>query len=85
MASSRNLPAKTLHAPDATVVEGDCLDILSKQRAHFADLVYIDPPFFTQKHHKLKTKDRSRTFSFSDLWDSHEEYARFLFDRLRVC
>ncbi len=85
MASSRNLQAKTCQVPDTTVVEGDCLDILSEQRAHFADLVYIDPPFFTQKHHKLKTKDRSRTFSFSDLWDSHEEYARFFFDRLQVC
>lgn len=85
MASSKNLQAKTCQTLDATVVPGDCLDILSKQPSSSADLVYIDPPFLTQKDHTLKTKDRSRTFSFSDLWDSHEDYARFLADRLRVC
>jgi site-specific DNA-methyltransferase (adenine-specific) len=70
---------------DAAVIQGDCLDILSKQPAGSADLVYIDPPFLTQKTHTLKTRDGSRTFSFSDLWDSHEEYAQFLFDRLQIC
>lgn len=85
MASSRKLPAKTIPVTDAAVLEGDCLDILARQRAPFADLVYIDPPFFTQKHHKLKTKDRARTYSFSDLWDSHEAYNRFLFERIDAC
>lgn len=85
MESSRNLQGKTQEVPDAAVVKGDCLDILSKQSDQHVDLVYIDPPFFTQKQHKLKTKDRSRIFSFPDFWDSHEEYARFLFDRLQLC
>ena len=85
MESSRNLQKKTRQVSDVAIIEGDCLDILSKQSDQCADLVYIDPPFFTQKQHKLKTRDRSRTFSFSDLWDSHEEYARFLFDRLQLC
>ena len=85
MESSRNSPAKTKRVPDATVVEGDCLDILSAHSKQFADLVYIDPPFFTQKQHKLKTRDGSRTFSFSDLWNSHEEYTRFLINRIQAC
>jgi len=71
--------------PDAPIIEGDCLKVLSARGDCFADLVYIDPPFFTQKQHSLTTKDRSRTFSFSDLWDSHEEYARFLFERVQAC
>ena len=71
--------------PDAPIIEGDCLEVLSARRDQFANLVYIDPPFFTQKQHNLTTKDRSRTFSFSDLWDSNEEYARFLFDRIQAC
>ncbi len=85
MESSNNLQKKTRQVPDAGVVEADCLDCLSNQSDQFADLVYIDPPFLTQKRHKLKTKDRSRTFSFSDLWGSHEEYAGFLFDRIQLC
>ena len=71
--------------PDAPIIAGDCLEFLSAKSDQFADLVYVDPPFFTQKQHNLTTKDRSRTFSFSDLWDSHDEYARFLFDRLQAC
>lgn len=71
--------------PDAPIIEGDCFDVLSARGDCFADLVYIDPPFFTQKQHSLTTKDRSRTFSFSDLWGSHEEYARFLFERIHAC
>ncbi len=70
--------------PDAPIIEGDCLEVLSARSDQFADLVYIDPPFFTQKKHNLTTKDRSRTFSFSDLWDSNEEYARFLFERVHT-
>lgn len=71
--------------PDAPIIEGDCLEVLSAQTDQYADLVYIDPPFFSQKQHSLTTKDRSRTFSFSDLWDSQEEYARFLSDRIQLC
>ncbi len=85
MESSISLQKKTRKVPDAPIIEGDCLEVLSAQPDQYADLVYIDPPFFTQKQHRLKTKDRSRTFSFSDLWDSHDEYARFLYDRIRSC
>lgn len=49
-----------------------------------ADLVYLDPPFFTQKIHRLSTRDRSKEFSFEDLWSSQKEYGTFLLDRLRA-
>ena len=47
------------------------------------DLVYLDPPFFTQKIQKLAPRDRSKEFSFSDLWNSMDEYAEFLLVRLK--
>ncbi len=47
------------------------------------DLAYVDPPFFTQKVHQLHTRDRTRVFSFEDLWSSQKDYTEFLFDRLR--
>ncbi len=46
------------------------------------NLAYLDPPFFTQKVHSLAPRDRSREFSFDDLWSSQKAYATFLFERL---
>lgn len=62
--------------------QGDCLDILKNFAAESIQLVYLDPPFFTQRTHTLGTRDRKREFSFDDVWSSHKEYARFIFDRL---
>lgn len=73
-----------LELPEPVVQLGDCLEVLSNMAAECIDLVYVDPPFFTQKTHELATRDRKRAFSFVDLWDSQEEYARFLFDRLHA-
>jgi hypothetical protein len=46
-------------------------------------LVYVDPPFFTQKTHSLMTRDRSTTFQFIDEWKSRAEYLDFLRARLK--
>ncbi len=62
--------------------QGDCLDIVRSLDAESVHLVYLDPPFFTQKTHRLSTKDRSRQFSFDDVWSSHAEYGEFLHARL---
>jgi len=64
------------------VILGDCLDILSTIEENSIDLIYLDPPFFTNKIQKLKTRDGKKEFSYSDIWQSHEEYSKFLFDRL---
>jgi site-specific DNA-methyltransferase (adenine-specific) len=64
---------------------GDCLDVLRQIETGSADLIYVDPPFFTQKIHALSTRDGSTRYSFKDLWASREEYGQFLIDRLREC
>ncbi len=69
--------------PEIDVHQGDCLSILRSLDPESMNLVYIDPPFFTQKVHKLRTRDRNREFSFNDLWTSHTEYADFLHQRLQ--
>ncbi|MCC6444811.1 MAG: site-specific DNA-methyltransferase [Armatimonadetes bacterium] len=61
---------------------GDCLSVLDTLPESAFDLIYLDPPFYTQKEHTLTTRDGSATFAFRDLWASHEEYARFLHERL---
>lgn len=65
------------------VLQGDCLDILPDFESESIDLIYLDPPFFTNTIQKLKTRDGSKEFSYSDIWKSHEEYAEFLYKRLK--
>jgi len=65
------------------VLHGDCLDILPSFEDESIDLIYLDPPFFTNTIQKLKTRDGSQEFSYSDIWKSHEEYAEFLYRRLK--
>ncbi len=67
---------------DAVIHHGDCLSILPTMESGSVDLVYLDPPFFTQKVHRLAPRDRSKEFSFDDLWSSQKEYATFLMERL---
>ena len=65
------------------VLHGDCLEILPTFKDESVDLIYLDPPFFTNTIQKLKTRDGNKEFSYSDIWKSHEEYAQFLFNRLK--
>ena len=65
------------------IQQGDCLDVLRGIPSTHADLVYLDPPFFTQRDHRLTTRDRTTEFSFGDKWGSAAEYATFLNERLK--
>ncbi len=61
---------------------GDCLNATKIIPDASVDLVYLDPPFFTQKTQKLTTRDGRKQFSFDDKWKSGNEYAEFLWLRL---
>jgi site-specific DNA-methyltransferase (adenine-specific) len=65
------------------VRHGDCLEVVQSLAAESVDLVYVDPPFFTQKTHSLLTRDRKTRFEFSDEWQSIQEYIDFLRVRLK--
>lgn len=69
---------------DVQVHLGDCLTILQTMESGTVDLAYLDPPFFTQRVHRLGPRDRSKAFSFEDLWSSQKEYGTFLLERLRA-
>ena len=64
------------------VYQSDCLDILRSWQRTKVDIVYLDPPFFTQRKQSLSTRDRSKEFSFDDRWRSISNYSSFLCDRL---
>jgi site-specific DNA-methyltransferase (adenine-specific) len=63
------------------VIKGDCLTELAKLDSASADLIYLDPPFFTNKQHTAITRDRSQKFSFGDFWHGLEDYAKFMEER----
>lgn len=67
---------------ETEVYQGDCLNILRSWPSERADLIYLDPPFFTQRQQKLTSKDRNTSFSFDDRWQSINHYASFLHDRI---
>ena len=71
-----------LQEPETRILKGDCLSVLPTIQSESVSLAYLDPPFFTQKKHRLRTRDRSREFSFDDVWSSNREYTEFLYDRL---
>jgi len=46
---------------------GDCLDIMKKFPDNSVDLIYLDPPFFSQKHYEdFWIKDKTSKVGFSD-------------------
>lgn len=64
------------------IVLGDCLKMLPKLKGEGVDLVYIDPPFFTQKEHKLKSRTDGKHYSFDDKWASLDEYVAYIEERV---
>ena len=65
------------------IIEGDCLDILKKAPDACVDLIYVDPPFFTQKTHKRTRKKTGQSYSFDDKFNSLEDYLNWLMLRCK--
>lgn len=55
----------------------DCLEGMKKIKNESINLIYLDPPFFTQKVQKLTNKDGIE-YSFNDIWKNIEDYLIFL-------
>ena len=56
------------------IYHGNCVEKLKGIEANEIDLIYFDPPFFTQRKHSLTNKDNSKTYEFDDKYSSIEEY-----------
>lgn len=70
---------------DESVIIGDCLHKLAKLDDNSVDLIYLDPPFFTQKKQSLKTRDNKEEYSFDDCWPNISTYTKYIKDRLFEC
>lgn len=64
------------------VHHGDCIDVMKKISDQSVDMIYLDPPFFSNKKHSLTSRNGNNRYSFDDLWQGHREYADFMFNRL---
>lgn len=68
-----------------SVILGDSLYEMKNISDESIDLIYLDPPFFTQKTQKSKNKENTQEYAFSDTWISIEEYKSYMKIRLLEC
>lgn len=66
------------------IYEGDCLEILRSMPSGLADLVYLDPPFRSNREYWLLSS-QGEVCHFSDRWDSLQEYLAWIEDRIVEC
>jgi len=66
------------------IYEGDNLEVLSKFPDNSADLIYADPPFFSNKHYEVIWKDGAEIRAFEDRWKGGiENYIAWMEPRIR--
>lgn len=63
---------------------GSCLDVLPRIESETVDLVYLDPPFYTQRVQSLRSRAGDE-YSFDDRWDSREDYLSMIRAALVEC
>ena len=68
------------------IYEGDNLEILSKFPSESVDLIYADPPFFSNQQYEKIWGDKAEIRSFKDRWKGGiEHYISWMEPRLREC
>lgn len=69
-----------------TIYEGDNLEIMSKFPENSIDLIYLDPPFFSNKHYEIIWNDGAEIRAFQDRWKGGiEHYISWMQPRLQLC
>jgi len=67
-----------------TIYEGDNLEVLSKFSDNSVDLIYADPPFFSNRQYEIIWKDGAEIRAFEDRWKGGiENYIAWMEPRLR--
>jgi DNA modification methylase len=65
------------------LILGDCLEVLKTIDSETIDLIYIDPPFFSNKNYEVIWNDTGEIRSFQDRWAGGiENYIAWLKDRI---
>lgn len=67
------------------IICGDALNELNKIDCNFADLIYLDPPFFTQSIQSQRDRNNENEYIFCDKWKDMEAYLKYMECRLESC
>jgi len=69
-----------------TIYCGDCLDVMKKFPDECVDLIYLDPPFFSNKNYEVIWGDGYELRAFQDRWKGGvENYIAWMRPRLQQC
>lgn len=72
---SKKLQSKEFFGVDLNkLICGDNLDELAKLSTESVDLIYIDPPFFSNRQYEVIWGDEAETRSFKDRWEGGIEH-----------
>ncbi|MEY4768387.1 MAG: hypothetical protein RL637_1026 [Pseudomonadota bacterium] len=65
------------------LILGDCLEVLKKMESESVDLIYLDPPFFSNRNYEVIWGDKGEIRSFEDRWSGGvEHYIAWLKERV---
>ena len=66
------------------LILGDCLEVLKKTESESIDLIYLDPPFFSNRNYELIWGDAGEIRSFQDRWSGGiDHYIAWLKERVQ--
>lgn len=69
-----------------TIYCGDCKDVLSQFPNQSVDLIYADPPFFSNRRFEILWYDGFERRAFEDRWKGGiNNYIDWMFERLKHC
>lgn len=65
------------------LILGDCLEVMKKMDSESVDLIYLDPPFFSNRNYEVIWGDKGEVRSFEDRWSGGiEHYIAWLKERV---
>ena len=64
------------------IIHADCLNYMKTIKDNSIDLIYLDPPFFTQRTQKGVLRNEKKVVEFQDSWKDIEEYIYYIKVRL---
>ncbi len=67
------------------IILDDSLNTMKNMDKEVVDVIYLDPPFYTQEIQKLSSHENEEDYSFSDKWKCMDEYLDYMKIRLRQC
>jgi DNA modification methylase len=69
-----------------TIYCGDCKEVLMHFPENCADLIYLDPPFFSNRHYEVLWGDGYELRAFADRWKGGiNNYVAWMRERLQEC